>query len=341
MALLVFPDAQTETKLCPSSVHNSNEVKEIPSIVRKSSHFNPELQVVDSEDDSIDIGDSEYNPDDKVSNNDGSNTEGMSIGDEDSVSEDDRQSSSHKCKHTLDDTGHPPKRPANNPKPVRPPPISPISMLSKSKGVSIGDEDSVLEDNRQSSSCKCKHTLDDARCAPKSPANNPKPVGPLPISPVSMLSKSKGKNLDITASRAVGYEDDMLVGEGQASHGSRSIFDDAWCTSERLAISPMPVDPSPVYPNTSSSKDKGSSQCITTNKTTDVSCHDQLGHNTSKVNQSHSHTISTTLVTSPDDAQTFKSWMFSEPPKDSPSITHTSKNSQVAAPPPVTPYSSL
>ncbi|KAI6032147.1 hypothetical protein BKA83DRAFT_4122535 [Pisolithus microcarpus] len=93
----------------------------------------------------------------------------------------------------------------------------------------------------------------------------------------------------------------MLADEAQASHASRSTLDDAGHASKMLAISPMPVDPPPVYPDTSSSKDKGSSRHITTNETTDVSCHAQSGQDASEANQSHSHTISATLPTSPDD----------------------------------------
>ncbi|KIK16805.1 hypothetical protein PISMIDRAFT_15592 [Pisolithus microcarpus 441] len=329
---------QTKAKFRPSPAHDSNEVEEIPPIVRKSSRLQPRVvivrsstlkkptrQVVDSEDDnndSVDVGDSEYNPGDKASNNDGSDTEGVSIRDEDSVLEDERQSLLRKRKRTLDDAGRTPKRLANHPKPVRPPPISPVCTSSK----------------------------------------------------------SKGKGLDIATSRAVGYEDDM-ADEGQVSHGSRSIFDDTGRTSERLTISPMPVDPPPVYPDTSSSKDKGSGQRITTDETTDVSRHAQSGRDTSEANQSHSHTTSTTLLTSPNDdgcmevprkihtstddnhsmnpqvvdvqckspllgAQHCASecipssprmppayCALQEPPKDSPSITHTSENSQVAPPP--------
>ncbi|KAI6006970.1 hypothetical protein EDD15DRAFT_2358040 [Pisolithus albus] len=317
--IIPIPTPQTKAKSRPTSARDSNEVEEIPSIVRKSSRLQPRVvivqsskskkptrRVVDSEDDdndSIDAVDSEYNPDDKASNNDGSDTE----------------------------------------------------------GVSIEDEDSVLEDERQSSSCKRKRTLDDTGRAPKRLAKNPKPVLPRHISPVSTLSKGKGKSLDVAAGRAVGYADETSADEAHTSHASRSVFGDAGHASKTLAISPMPVDPPPVYPDTSSSKDKS-------------------GRDASEANQSRSHTISATLPTSPDDgcvevprkirtsaddnhdtnpqvmdvqckspvlgAQHCASecipssprmppayHALQEPSKDSPSITHTSENSQVAPPP--------
>ncbi|KAI6004800.1 hypothetical protein EDD15DRAFT_2359662 [Pisolithus albus] len=252
------PTPQTTAKSRRTSTRDSNEVEEIPSIVRKSSQLQPRVVIVrsskskkptrcvvnseDDDNDSIDAVDSEYNPDDKASDNDGSDTEGVSIEDEDSVLEDERQSSSHKCKHTLDDTERAPKRLANNPKPVFPPHISPVSTLSK----------------------------------------------------------GKGKSLDVTAGQAVGYADETSADEAHASHASRSIFDDAGHASKMLAISPMPVDPPPVYPDTSSSKDKS-------------------GRDASEVNQSRSHTISATLPTSPDNDGVEQWCMAQRPaPLDSP-----------------------
>ncbi|KAI6119024.1 hypothetical protein EDD16DRAFT_1519579 [Pisolithus croceorrhizus] len=228
------PAPQTKAKCHPSSAPNSDKVEEIPLVIRKSTQLQPRKptrQVVKSEDDDNDSinMDSEYNPDDKVSINDGSSTEGVMIEDEDSVLEDEGQLSScmHKHKHTFDDTGHASKRLANNTKPVR----------------------------------------------------------PLSISPVPLSYKGKGKSLDIATNRAVGKEDDVSADEGQ----------------ERLAISPMPVKSPPANPATSSSKDKENKQNITTNKTTDMPPHAQPGQDAPKANHSCLHTILMTPLPPPNE----------------------------------------
>ncbi|KAI6012304.1 hypothetical protein BKA83DRAFT_4500789 [Pisolithus microcarpus] len=214
------PTPQTKAKCHAPSAHDSDEVEEVPPVVRKSTQLQPRVVIL-----SINIGDSEYSPDDKTSIDEGSDTEGVR----------------HKC--SFDDVEHTPKRLANNPKPIKPPSISPITLLSK----------------------------------------------------------GKGKSLNTATDIAVGDQYDTLADGRQVSHGSRNSIDDTGCASKELVISPMPVKSLLACPTTSFSKDNGNSQDITTNKATNVSPHVQLGPDASEANQSHSSTISMTLLPSPDE----------------------------------------
>ncbi|KAI6028167.1 hypothetical protein EDC04DRAFT_2605817 [Pisolithus marmoratus] len=130
----IMPNPVPHTKAkCPApSVHDLDEIKEISPVVRKSTWL--QLRVVilwpsvskkctrqvaeseDNDDDSVDIGNLEYNPNDKASSNQESDTKEARVAEEGNVLEDERQSLSHKRKCTFDNTGHDLKRLANNPK---------------------------------------------------------------------------------------------------------------------------------------------------------------------------------------------------------------------------------
>ncbi|KAI6016734.1 hypothetical protein EDC04DRAFT_2903029 [Pisolithus marmoratus] len=252
------PVPHMEAKHPAPSVHDSDEIKEISPVVKKSTQLQPRVvilqpsvskkctrQVVKSEDDdddSVNIGNSEYNPDNKASSNQESDTEEARAVEEGNVLEDKRQTLLCKRKCTFDDTGHDSKRLANNPKPVK-----------------------------------------------------------LPlINPVTLSSKGKGKILNIATNVAVGNKDDALQDERQMSHGCRSTFDDTECASKRPAISPMHIKSPPIHPAMSSSMDKGNSQHVTGNKTTDVLPHTESSLDASKADWSL-HTISLSLLPSPDE----------------------------------------
>ncbi|KIK14923.1 hypothetical protein PISMIDRAFT_16907 [Pisolithus microcarpus 441] len=252
------PVPHAKVKHPAPSVHDSDEIEEIPPVIRKSTWLQPRVvivqppaskkctrQVVESDknnDDSVDIGDLEYNPDDKASSDEGSDTEEVRVADEGNVLEDERQSLSCKCKCTFDDTAHTSKRLATNPKPV------------------------------------------------KTPSTNP----------ITLSSKGKGKSLNITADVAVENEDDALGDERQMSHEYRVPCDDTECPSKRPAINMMLIESPPTHPAMSSSRDKGNSQNVTDNKATDISPHTESGLDASEANQSL-HTISLTPLPSPDE----------------------------------------
>ncbi|KIK23452.1 hypothetical protein PISMIDRAFT_10935 [Pisolithus microcarpus 441] len=85
------PVPHAKVKHPAPSVHDSDEIEEIPPVVRKSTWLQPRVVIVrppalkkhtrrvvksdENDDDSVDIGDSEYNPNNKVSSDEGSDTE--------------------------------------------------------------------------------------------------------------------------------------------------------------------------------------------------------------------------------------------------------------------------
>ncbi|KIK13444.1 hypothetical protein PISMIDRAFT_17980 [Pisolithus microcarpus 441] len=133
----IMPNAVPHTKVKhpAPSVDDSDEIEEIPLVVRKSTWLQPRVMIVQptalkkhtrqvvksdkNDDDSVNIGDLEYNPDDKASGDEGSDPEEARVADEGNVLEDKRQSSSCKHKCTFDNTGCTSKRLAINPKPVK------------------------------------------------------------------------------------------------------------------------------------------------------------------------------------------------------------------------------
>ncbi|KIK11681.1 hypothetical protein PISMIDRAFT_19328 [Pisolithus microcarpus 441] len=248
----------TKVKRPAPSADDSDEIEEIPPVVRKSTQLQPRVvivrpaaskkhtrQVVESDendDDSVDVGDSEYNPDDKASGDEGSNPE----------------------------------------------------------EARVADEGDVLEDERQSSSCKRKCTFDDTGRASKRLAINPKPVKRPSINPMSLSYKGKGKSSSIVADVAVENEDNTLEDERHTSHESRTTFDDNEGTSKRPAISPMLIESPPICPATLSSRDKGNSQNVIDDETTDVSPHAESGLDASEANQGL-HAISSTVLPLPDE----------------------------------------
>ncbi|KAI5981523.1 hypothetical protein EDD15DRAFT_2379435 [Pisolithus albus] len=316
----IMPNAvpHTKVKRPAPSADDSDEIEEIPPVVRKSTRLQPRVvivrpaaskkrtrQVVESDendDDSVDVGDSEYNPDDKASGDEGSNPEEARVADEGDMLEDERQSSSRKRKRTFDDTGRASKRLAINPKPVKRPSINPASLSYK----------------------------------------------------------GKGKSSSIVADVAVENEDDTLENERHTSHESGTTFDDTERTSKRPAISPMLIESPPICPAALSSRDKGNSQNVIDDKTTDVSPRAESGLDASEANQG-SHAISSAVLPSPDEdghvgipkkiqtpVLSVQHWSsdlprsprtppanypLREPAKDSPPITHPSDESQVPPPP--------
>ncbi|KIK11682.1 hypothetical protein PISMIDRAFT_19329 [Pisolithus microcarpus 441] len=316
----IMPNAvpHTKVKRPAPSADDSDEIKEIPPVVRKSTWLQPRVMIVrptaskkrtrqvvesdENDNDSVDVGDSEYNPDDKASGDEGSNPEEARVADEGDVLEDERQSSSRKRKRTFNDTGRASKRLAINPKPVKRPSINPMSLSYK----------------------------------------------------------GKGKSSSIVADVAVENEDNTLEDERHTSHESRTTFDDTEGTSKRPAISPMLIESPPICPATLSSRDKGNSQNVIDDETTDVSPHAESGLDASEANQG-SHAISSTVLPSPDEGGhvgipkkiqspvlSVQHWSsdlpgsprtppanhpLHEPAKDSPPITHPSDESQVPPPP--------
>ncbi|KAI6015409.1 hypothetical protein BKA83DRAFT_4498673 [Pisolithus microcarpus] len=297
-----------------TSVHDSDEIKEIPPVVRKSTQLQPRSE--ENNDDSVDIGDSEYNPDDKASTSGGFEVL-----------------------------------------------VFPVNYGlyrgSNTEEARVSDAGSVLEDERQSLSCKHKCTFDDTGHALKRLAINPKPVMQPSINPVSLSYKGKGKSSSIAADVAVENEDDTLEDERHMSYESRTTFNDTECTSKRPAISPMLIESPPTCPAVLSSRDKGNSQTVIDNKTTDVSPHAKSGLDASEANQSL-HAISSTLLPSPDKGgcveipkkiqqkspiHSIQHWSsdlpgspqmppanhpLHKPAKDSPPIMHPSDKSQVS-----------
>ncbi|KAI6038107.1 hypothetical protein EDC04DRAFT_2604295 [Pisolithus marmoratus] len=173
------------------------------------SHTRQVVESKDNDNDSVDISNSEYNPDDKVSINQESDTEEARVAEEGNVLEDERWPLSCKCKCTFDNTGHNSKRLANNPKPVKLPSINPITLSSKGKGkilniaanVAVGNKDDTLQDERQMLH-GCRTTFDDTECASKRPAISQTLIKSPPIHPATSSSMDKGNSQDVTSDKA-------------------------------------------------------------------------------------------------------------------------------------------